>query len=146
MTSMPPSGITGCMKGELCNETVDLSHMRQFIEKKNARCRRENAALWRQAVQDADSIIKMIIARFDPQAIYQWGSVLDGTRFSGISDIDIAVEGLGSADRYFALLGEAGHLTRFPLDLVEIEHVEPEYAELIRKNGRCVYQRRECGV
>jgi predicted nucleotidyltransferase len=133
------------MKGELCSQTVTLSHMRQFIENKNAKIRRENAALWRQAVQDADSIIKMIIARFDPQAIYQWGSVLDGSQFSGISDIDIAVEGLGSAERYFALLGEAEQLTRFPVDLVEIEHVEPEYARLIKQNGKCVYQRLKCG-
>jgi hypothetical protein len=42
------------MKGELYSQTVTLSHMRQFIEKKNAKIRRENAALWRQAVQDAE--------------------------------------------------------------------------------------------
>lgn len=122
---------------------VTVSAIRGFLDRKTALRRQRNEALWKQASQDAAAIIRMIIDMFNPKTIYQWGSVLDGRQFSEISDIDIAVEGLGSAERYFSMLGEAERLTRFPLDLVEMEHVEPEYAELIRKHGRCVYVRQQ---
>ncbi len=125
--------------------SVSQTEMRDYLRRKIAAEKESNAGLWRQASQDAEAIIRMIIETFKPKAIYQWGSVLDGRQFTEISDIDIAVEGLGSAERYFAMLGEAERLTRFPLDLVEMEHVEPEYAELIRKHGRCVYERQESG-
>lgn len=131
------------MKAVSDNPGVTVSEMRGFLDRKAAAQRQRNEALWRQASQDAEAIIRMIIEMFNPKAIHQWGSVLDGRQFSDISDIDIAVEGLGSAERYFAMLGEAERLTRFPLDLVEMEHVEPEYAELIRKHGCCVYARQE---
>lgn len=131
------------MKAVSDNPGVTVSEMRGFLDRKTVAQRQRNEALWRQASQDAEAIIRMIIETFKPKAIYQWGSVLGGRQFSEISDIDIAVEGLGSAERYFAMLGEAERLTHFPLDLVEMEHVEPEYAELIRKHGRCVYARQE---
>lgn len=126
------------------NSSVSNAHMRDFLLRKAHAVKRRNEALWRQAVKDADAIVAMLIEKFDPEAIYQWGSVLNRTHFSEISDIDIAVEGLHSAERYFAMLGEAEALTHFPLDLVEMEHIEPEYADLIRKHGKCVYQRK-CG-
>ncbi len=129
------------MKSALIKPRVTTDDMRAFLRRKALAENDRNKALWRQAAQDAEAIIQMIIERYDPKAIYQWGSVLNGDQFSEISDIDIAVEGLNSAERYFALLGDAESLTRFPLDLVEIEHVEPEYAELIRKHGKCVHQR-----
>ena len=124
---------------------VTARDIRQFQADKRAANKRLNAELWHRASQDADAIVKMIIAQFAPRTIYQWGSVLDGETFTDISDIDIAVEGLGAAERYFALLAAAEPMTRFPLDLVELEHVEPEYAALIRKYGRCVYRRTQGG-
>jgi len=122
---------------------VSIAEMRTFLLRKRATEQMRNQALWQQASRDAEGIIRMIVEKYAPKAVYQWGSVLDGRQFSDISDIDIAVEGLGSAERFFAMLGEAEPLTRFPLDLVEMEHVEPEYAVLIRKHGRCVYKRIE---
>ena len=119
---------------------VTKEQMGDFLRCKAKAQKVRNQELWQQAVQDAGVIVRMIIEKFAPKAIYQWGSVLDGGQFSEISDIDIAVEGLGAAERYFAMLGEAERLTHFPLDLVEMEHVEPEYADLIRKYGRCLYR------
>ncbi|GAB6057692.1 hypothetical protein [Desulfonatronum parangueonense] len=86
----------------------------------------------RRAAEDAKQIISMIVDEFDPVAVYQWGSILEANSFSDISDIDIAVEGLGSAERFFALVARAEIMTDFPLNIVEMEHVEPEYAHLIR--------------
>ena len=78
-----------------------------------------------------------------PRRVYQWGSLIDGHGFSDISDIDIAVEGLGSAETYFALIGDAMRMTEFPLDLVELEKIEPLHAESIRRHGRLVYERKD---
>ena len=78
----------------------------------------------------------MIIEHHSPVRIYQWGSVIEPAHFAEYSDIDIAVEGLRGAEEYFALIGQAEKLTRFPLDIVELEHIEPEFARLIRSQGR----------
>ena len=96
---------------------------------------------WAQAKQDADRIIAFIVAKYHPRRIYQWGSIVNPGHFAEYSDIDIAVEGLRGPEQYFALLGEAEKLTRFPVDLVEMEHIEPEYAELIRTYGVLRYER-----
>jgi len=43
-----------------------------------------------------------------------------------MSDIDIAVAGLATVEDFFALLADAMAMTTFPLDIVELERVEPE--------------------
>jgi predicted nucleotidyltransferase len=135
--------IIAIMKTGTSTSRFAAEDMRAFLRRKVADEKARDQELWWQASQDAETMIRMVIDKFAPQAVSQWGSVLDGRQFSEISDIDIAVEGSGSAERYFAMLGEAGQWTHFPLDLVELEHVEPEYAELIRRNGCCVYARQD---
>ncbi len=127
------------MKDASGQERASVEEMRRFIARKARRRKEKNAALWRKARQDAAEIVAMIAERFAPRAIYQWGSVLDGSTFSDISDIDIAVEGIPSQELFFDLVGKAEAMTEFPLDIVEIERVEPEYARLIRTNGKRVY-------
>ena len=113
--------------------------MRRFVQRKHRIRAARNRALWEKAAQDADRIVEAIAREFDPKSVYQWGSVLTPESFDEHSDIDIAVEGLGSARRYFELLARAESLTGFPLDIVEMEHVEPAYAALIRRHGRRRY-------
>ena len=60
--------------------------------------------------------------------------------FRSYSDIDVAVEGITDARTFFQILGEAERMTRFPLDLVQIEKVAPEYAEEIRQYGKVMYE------
>lgn len=38
--------------------------------------------------------------------------IVETGHFSGLSDIDIALEGLGSVENYFAILGEAMRMRR----------------------------------
>jgi hypothetical protein len=38
-------------------------------------------------------------------------------------------------------LDDACKLTRFPVDLVEMERIHPAHAETIRKEGKLVYER-----
>jgi len=123
------------------SQLESISQMQAFIAEKYADKKRRNEQLWSQASRDAEHIISMIIKKYNPQAIYQWGSILERDNFTEISDIDIAVEGVQSAERFFALYGNAESMTKFPLDIVEMQHVEPEYVHLIKTYGKCVYSR-----
>jgi len=94
-----------------------------------------------QAVHDFQAIVEMIVRQFNPNRVYQWGSVLRPERFRSYSDIDIAVEGITQPEAYFALLGKAQAMTGFPVDIVQLEKLEPEFAEGIRREGKVVYER-----
>lgn len=102
---------------------------------------RRDADLQRQAAVDAQAIVDMIIRNYHPRCVFQWGSLLRPGGFKPYSDIDIAIEGVTDAERFFALLGEAQALSRFPLDIVQLEKIVPEYADDIRQHGKMVYER-----
>ena len=120
---------------------VDLDAAAEFQKKRVERILAARRERWTVAAADAERIIAMIVQKYQPDAVYQWGSVLRPERFTELSDIDIAVEGM-SGERFFAMLGEAEDLTRLPLDIVQLEHIEPEFRELIVRYGRRVYERR----
>jgi len=64
-------------------------------------------------------------------------------KFRDYSDIDIAVEGVILPEAYFQMLGKAQAMTDFPVDIVQLEKIEPEFSESIRKGGKVVYERTE---
>jgi len=115
--------------------------IRAFVRARKNRKRLELAARLKAARRDFDTVVAMIARDYKPLRIYQWGSLLEDRHFSEISDIDIAVEGITDAETLSGLHAEAEQLTRFPLDIVAIEHVHPAYAEHIRRRGRIVYER-----
>jgi predicted nucleotidyltransferase len=96
---------------------------------------------WRTAQRDVARILAMIVERYRPLRVYQWGSLLDRSRFSEISDVDLAVEGVTDPRAFFALLEEADRLTGLPVDIVQLETIHPLHAESIRKKGRLVHER-----
>ena len=120
---------------------VGVDDIRRFARRRGERLRAERMQLYSEATRDAQAIIDMIVERFRPTRIVQWGSLLAPQRFREYSDIDIAVEGVREPERYSALLEAAEKLTRFPIDIVQLEAVEPEYRELMLERGRTVYER-----
>ena len=119
--------------------SVDPQDARRFFERK---AQARSAALdqrFDQAWAEAHSVIAMLQSDYSHLRIWQWGSLLDRTRFSEISDIDIAVEGVPDTATFFELYGKAMALTTLPLDLVELERIEPIHATSIRQRGRLVY-------
>lgn len=120
---------------------IDLDAVRGFLRNKELVRSRLLDERFEKASSDFSRIVDMIIEKFSPRRIYQWGSLLDRERFSEISDIDIAIEGLSGPEVFFALLGEALSLTDFPLDIVEIEKVGDDNARYIREFGRMIYER-----
>lgn len=98
-------------------------------------------ARFEQATRDARTIIAAIVEQVNPRRIYQWGSLLDRSRFSEISDIDIAVEGLSGPAEFFRTLGIATDGTTLPVDVIELEKVPEDIAERIRTRGALVHER-----
>jgi predicted nucleotidyltransferase len=93
------------------------------------------------ATRDFETIVRMIVAKYNPERVWQWGSLMDEQSFTDYSDIDIAIEGVTDAGTFFALAGDAMALSGIPLDIVQMEKIEPEFAGIIRQKGRIVYER-----
>ena len=117
--------------------------MRAFLADKERRRRARVDERYVQATRDARAIISEIAAQVNPRRIYQWGSLLDRKRFSEISDLDIAVEGLRGPAEFFQVLGIAMNGTALPVDVVELEKVPADVADRIRKRGVLVHERHE---
>ena len=122
---------------------VDLVEVRAFLARKEERRRAELDERYAKATRDARAIVTEIAAQVNPRRIYQWGSLLDRKRFSEISDVDIAVEGLNGPAEFFRVLGIAMDGTNLPVDVVELEKVPVEIAERIRRRGALVHERRD---
>ena len=120
---------------------VDLARVRAFLADKERRRRARIDERYAQATRDARTIVSEIAADVNPRRIYQWGSLLDRKRFSEISDLDIAVEGLNGPAEFFQVLGIAMNATALPVDVVELEKVPADVAERIRKRGALVHER-----
>jgi len=118
---------------------IDMDKVRDFLSHKEDLRRAAVDLRFEKAKNDFNRIIDRIIALHKPRRIYQWGSLLDRSRFSEISDIDIALEGIDGPERSFALLADIEGLTDFPLDIVELERIGEENARWIRETGVLVY-------
>ena len=122
---------------------IDISQAREHIRRRWEKEQGARNLRFTEAWRDFRAIVGLLVSKYRPSRIYQWGSLLDPRTFSEISDIDIAIEGITEAVTFFALYGEADRLTRFPLDLVELERLEPEFADIIRLKGVVVYDREQ---
>jgi predicted nucleotidyltransferase len=114
------------------------NEVRNYLKQKQATQKAKRLTLWQVARQDAENIIQMIIQKYNPQQIIQWGSVLEPKHFSEASDIDLAVVGLDSLS-FMKLLADAEAMTRFPLDLIQFEQIHPSFQKIILMKGKIVY-------
>lgn len=122
---------------------VSEEKVRLFLEKKEREKDLRLDDRFERARRDFEAIRRMIVERYAPRRIYQWGSLLDRSRFRDYSDIDIAVEGVDEPERFFRMFGDAEKLTDLPLDLLDINRIEPEFADLIKEKGVVVYERED---
>ena len=124
---------------------IDIPRVREFLRDKQTCRKKRLAERLKQAQEDARRIIEHLGRVYSPARIYQWGSLVETRNFSEISDIDIGVEGLSGPEQYFAMLGDAIGMTGFPIDLLELDKLDKETADGIRRRGRVVYERRATG-
>lgn len=123
------------------DRVFDIDAAKKFQQNKLKKQQEALDVRFKGATRDFDAICQMIIRDFQPTAIYQWGSLLDRKKFSGISDIDIAVEGITDAQDYFTLLRRADEMTEFPVDIVQLEKIHPLHCEMIIKKGVQIYRK-----
>lgn len=121
--------------------TFDVAAAKQAHQRRETVHRARLLELASEAQRDFSRIKEMLVQRYCPRRIYQWGSLLQPERFGDISDIDVAVEGLDDPLAGLHALDDACQLTRFPVDLVEMERIHPAHARTIREEGRLVYER-----
>ena len=122
-------------------EPFDIAGARENLKKRRDEATKERERLFNKAYTDCEAIIKMIIEHFNPERIYQWGSLLDKKMFTDYSDIDIALEGMGSIEDMLELERIAEKMTEFPLDIVELGKISPAHADAIRSKGMLAYER-----
>ncbi|MFW5643112.1 MAG: hypothetical protein ACOCYQ_03710 [Alkalispirochaeta sp.] len=51
------------------------------------------------------------------------------------------LKGSSTGRLFFTLLADAEKMTDFPLDIVQLERIEPEFRELLLQKGRIIYER-----
>ena len=122
---------------------IDIEAAIKFQHTRRARRKEQNKARWQKANEDFNAICNMIISKYNPEIIIQWGSLLNADKFSEISDIDIAIGGLKNAEAYFNLLADAGNLSDMPLDIVLLKDLHPLHRQSIEQNGKVIYKRNE---
>ena len=120
--------------------TFDIQKARATLEMRRIKREENLRTLVIKARADAECIIAMLREKYQPRRIYQWGSLLQPSRFREWSDIDIALEGLQDPLDGLRALDEASDLTSFPVDIVELERIHPLHAQTIRENGKLVYE------
>jgi len=124
----------------MINKTIKVKHF--LIEKEKKRQIKLDKR-FKQAWHDFDAIVNDIINKYNPKRIIQWGSLLNRKLFTEFSDIDIAIEGILSAEIMFKIYGDILNLSDFQVDIVQIEKIEPEFADIIKGKGRTVYERKD---
>ena len=122
-----------------------IERCRRFLEDREQERQARLDRRFERAWEDARAIIDLLVTKYRPRRIYQWGSLLDRGHFWERSDIDIAVEGIVTPFELFAMYGEADRLASVPLDLVALEKIEPEFAAIIRTQGKLIYERERQG-
>ena len=123
------------------DRVFDIDAAKKFQQNKLKRQQEALDLRFKEATRDFNAICQMIIRDFQPTAIYQWGSLLDRKKFSGISDIDIALEGITDAQEYFTLLRRADDMTQFPVDILQLEKIHPLHKEMIVTSGVQIYKK-----
>ena len=120
---------------------IDLDAVRAFLGRK-AEARRERLERSLEIAQaDFDRIARHVFEKYPVTRIWQWGSLVERRHFSEISDIDLGLEGVSSPQMFSAILDDAIKMTDFPLDIIELEKIEPADAHRIRRRGRLVHER-----
>lgn len=117
----------------------DYASASQSLKHKQDQAQAQRFSLWQKAKADSVTIIEMIIEKYSPEQIIQWGSILKPKHFSEVSDIDLAISGVDSIV-FMNLLADAESLTQFSLDLVRWEELCDPFQRIISMKGIVVYE------
>jgi predicted nucleotidyltransferase len=92
-----------------------------------------------QARQEASQIVNWLVQHYSVRRVILFGSLVRD-RFVAEFDIDLAVEGLPSAD-YFAILAQVNQLASRWVDLKPWEDLDPNFRFRVLETGEVLYAR-----
>lgn len=118
----------------------EAATIREYVRRRIRARDRTRTRLLSRARADSAAIVGLMARELSPARIYQWGSLVQQSSFSELSDIDLAVEGVADPRKLHEMHGELQRLTAFDLDIVRIESLRPAAADHIRRWGRVVYE------
>lgn len=125
------------------NHPFNISKARKNLSERLRKKENVLQKRFEQAQKDFHSACTMITEKYRPRRIYQWGSLLNWKHFSEISDIDIGIEGNFNAETFFAMLKDIESITQFPVDLVDLNKINPLNAQTIRTKGKLIYDAKD---
>jgi predicted nucleotidyltransferase len=118
----------------------EAATIRDFVRRRVRARERSRIRLLARARSDCAAIIERMARELSPARIYQWGSLVQGSHFGELSDIDLAVEGVADPRKLHELHGDLQRMTSFDLDIIRLEGLQPAAADHIRRRGRVVYE------
>ncbi|MGM0367509.1 MAG: nucleotidyltransferase family protein [Actinomycetota bacterium] len=101
------------------------------IEKKKAETKR--------ALKEAKNISKILVEKFGAKKVFLYGSLAREKNFDDLSDIDLAVVGLGN--KYLKAYGHCIMESKFKLDIRAYEDMTDKFKNIISKEGLILYER-----
>ncbi|MEA5620669.1 nucleotidyltransferase domain-containing protein [Cronbergia sp. UHCC 0137] len=122
-------------------DQFDYKQARRFLQEKQDVLKASRFELWKKAQENCQNIIELIINKYQPQQIIQWGSILEPKHFSEASDIDLAVVGLDWMT-FMQMFAEAEDIAIFPLDLVRWETLHASFQKILLMKGKIIYEKR----
>lgn len=122
---------------------IDITRARATLERRRQDRAARLAEREKNAREAVQRILDLLLEKYKPLRVYQWGSLLHEGEFREWSDIDIAVEGLSDPLDGLRAADDASRLTDIPVDLVELDRIDPRHAATIRDEGRLLYERTE---
>ena len=125
----------------------DLAASRAYLISRQEQAYQVAEQLRQAALQAVYRAACLVLPRFPGvERAYVFGSVLrPGVMHAG-SDIDVAIEGMLSAEEYFALWRALeNELSEWTVDLVELDQ-EVRFADFVREQGALIYERSDSDV
>lgn len=124
------------------NKYFDIAAAKETMARRDRERAEARSVRWGKGRDVFERIIANIIQKYRPLRVYQWGSILDERRFTEITDIDIALEGLAGPLDGLHALADAEEMTDIAVDIVELERIHPLNAKTIREEGKLIYERK----
>ena len=115
-----------------------VSAARKMLREREAEEESARRALLAAAREDFDRTVELIVQKYRPREVWQWGSLLYPDTFTSGSDIDIGLVGVSVTDHM-----EIQRLTEgtacLPLHIARLEEMDPRNVAHLKKYGKRVY-------
>ena len=90
---------------------------------------------YQEAWQEAEKAAVLLKKNYGAEKVLAFGSLINRFRFNRWSDIDLAAVGIPDKDFYAAVGALTGIITKFKIDLVDLEDCKRSLKDVIENEG-----------